>query len=261
MTDFYKITLPLEQSLFKKLSTITEFENTGKGRLGNILVNVQNNEIPLVRTTTKYDIPAHDFSSIHHSITKQINETIENSELDIPSLNFNNALIEIYDHHYRKMKYHSDQYLDLDMNSYIGVFSCYENPKELSEQLIRKLKIQDKETGEESEILLSHNSVVLFSMETNRKFLHKIVLENIPKQKPPTSDNKWLGITFRTSKTLIHFKDHLPYFSNGNLLVLANETEPKKLYMLRGEENKSMNFTYPTITYTLSPSDLLFPKD
>jgi hypothetical protein len=254
MEHFHKITLPFTQNVFEELSTTTKFETTGKGRLGNHLVHIQNGEIPLVRTTTQYTIPAHDFAPIHHQITQLINENISEE------VNFNNALIEVYDINYRKMKYHSDQCLDLDQNSYIGIFSCYENTDTLSKQFIRKLKIQNKETGEESEIELTHNSVVLFSVPTNTKFLHKIVLENIPKNNLPTSDNRWLGITFRTSKTFIHFKDGFPYFSNGDSLILAEEDTRKKFYVLRGEENKSMDFIYPTIPYTISPSDLLLPK-
>ena len=260
-SGFYQIMLPLESNLFHELSNSIEFEQVTKGRMGNHLVNVGNMGIPIVRTTTKYNIPAHNFSPTHHKIVDQINNTIQNNNLeDLPSLDFNNALIEIYNQHYYKMKYHSDQCLDMEANSYIGLFSCYENPEELSKKTLRKLKIKNKTTEEEFEISLAHNSVVLFSLSTNSKFLHKIVLEPAPKQNSSEPENRWLGITLRKSKTLIQFKDKQPYFSNGKPLELADETQQKEFYKLRGQENRDMDFVYPELTYTLSEGDLLSPK-
>jgi len=255
-THFYKITLPFNDNLFNDLVDGVEFENVGKGRIGNHLVKISDSKIPIVRTTTKYNIPAHNFSAIHNGII----EAIISNTPQLPSLNFNNALIEVYESKYSKMKFHSDQCLDLANNSYIALFSCYENPKELTEQSLRKLKIKDKTTNEEFEILLTHNSVVLFSTSTNSKFYHKIVLEQVPKQKPLDLDNKWLGITFRESKTYVQFNNNLPFFENGKKLELANEDQKMEYYKLRGEENKSLNFNYPLLSYTLSNADLIMPK-
>ncbi|RKN03606.1 hypothetical protein D7035_22195, partial [Aquimarina sp. AD1] len=243
--------------LFNELSTNINFENVGKGRLGNHLVKASDKGIPIVRTTTQYNIPAHNFSSIHNTIV----DTVNNNRENLPFMNFNNALIEIYDSSYTKMKYHSDQSLDLAPNSYIGLFSCYEKPNELTEQSIRKLKIKDKTTNNEFEILLTHNSFILFSISANSRFFHKIVLEQVPKQKPLQSENKWLGITFRESQNFIEFKNNLPYFTNGKLLELANDLQRKEYYILRGEENRSMDFAYPKIDYTLSKADTIIPKN
>ena len=160
--------------------------------------------------------------------------------------------MEIYDNSYTKMKYHSDQSLDLADNSYIALFSCYAQPQNTN---LRTLKIQHKTTNQEFEIALQHNSVILFPLSVNSNFLHKIILPTIPKN----SDNKWLGLTFRQSKTYIQFKNNLAHFSNGDVLTLADEHQSKAFYMLRGEENNSIHFTYPDIKYTLSPSDLLPP--
>ncbi|MEA5259822.1 alpha-ketoglutarate-dependent dioxygenase AlkB [Arcicella aquatica] len=260
---FYKITLPLERDLFNELFNSIDFEDIAKGRIGNHLVNIGDDGIPIVRTTTKYNIPAHNFSAIHHMLIEEINSTIQTNYIDnhFPAMHFNNALIEIYDRDYTKMGYHSDQCLDLDPRSYIGLFSCYERPDELSEQFLRKLKIKDKTTQEEFEIPLTHNSVILFSLQTNAKFLHKIVLESSTNQKILEPDNKWLGITFRKSKTFIHFKDGLPYFSNGELLALADDNQQTAFYKIRGQENNDMDFNYPTIAYTLSVGDTIIPKD
>lgn len=113
--------------------------------------------------------------------------------------------------------------------------------------------------NEEFEIPLTHNSVILFSVETNSKFLHKIVLDAKPNQKPLQSDHKWLGITFRKSKTFIQFEDNLPYFSKGQLLELANEEQKTEFFKLRGQENRIINFVYPELSYTLSVADRLMP--
>ncbi|PWV54332.1 2-oxoglutarate-Fe(II)-dependent oxygenase superfamily protein [Chitinophaga sp. S165] len=260
--EFHKITLDLKTNLFDELLRATDFEPIAKGRIGNHLVNVEDNGIPIVRTTTKYNIPANNFAAIHHLLVERINDTIRGNNQDgIPAQHFNNALIEVYDANYYKMNYHSDQNLDLDNDSYIGLFSCYERPDELSEQHIRKLKIKNKESDEESEHSLTHNSVMLFSLTTNTKFLHKIVLDAAPNPKQSASDNRWLGITFRTSKTYIRFENNLPYFSNGKLLELANKEQEAEFYKLRGEENRDMNFVYPDLTYTVNAADIMMPKN
>ena len=261
-SGFYKITLDLRKNLFNELFSAIDFESIANGRIGNHLVNVDGNGIPIVRTTTKYNIPAHNFSPIHHLVVECINNTIRKDSLsDIPVQYFNNASIEVYNADYYKMNYHSDQSLDLDNDSYIGLFSCYEMPDELSEQHIRKLKIKDKVSNEEFEYSLTHNSIILFSSATNTKFLHKIVLDAAPNSKQLTADNKWLGITFRKSKTYIHFENNLPYFSNGKLLELANEGQETEFYKLRGQENRSLNFVYPDLTYTVNIGDTMIPKN
>ncbi len=142
-TEFYKIILSLEKNLFDELHHSVHFEDINKGRVGNHLVNILDNEpnngVPIVRTTTQYNIPAHYFSTIHHLVVACINSTIKeenstNNEIaSLREMSFNNALIEIYDKNYFEMNYHSDQCLDLDKNSYIALFSCYERPNDSSE--------------------------------------------------------------------------------------------------------------------------------
>jgi hypothetical protein len=268
--DFFIHKLHLENNLFHKLSHSIDFEELGKGRKGNILVNKNDINIPIVRTTTNYQKPAHIFSDFHYELVKNIKNTIntfENSQFNsqfnnqILNLDFNNAMIEIYDQDYTKMGYHSDQCLDLENNSCIALFSCYERPNELLAHHLRTLKIKNKATNEETELLLENNTFVIFSLKTNALFQHKIILEN-PKENPtknPLIENNWLGITFRKSKTFVHFEDNLPYFSNGNLLEIANETQKKDFFMLKGQENNNIDFMYPNIAYTLSVSDTLLP--
>jgi hypothetical protein len=221
-----------------------KFENVAKGRDGAILVN-NINMIPLVRTTTKYNNPVQSFNEIHYKLMDRI------KELD-KSYIFNNALIEIYDMNYKTMGFHSDQDLDLQEDSYICIFSCYDKDNKN-----RFLNIKNKITNEKQEIVLENNSLVIFSTNTNKKNLHQIVY----KSSKVNNDSKWLGITFRLSKTFIKFINEIPYFNNfnnfNNTLKIANDMETKEFYKLRAIENNSVDFSYPEINYTISNGDLL----
>jgi hypothetical protein len=256
---FYQCQLPLDGTLFQELANTITFEDVGKGRKGNHLVKVEETGIPLVRTTTKYNVPAHHFSALHTTIAEQITKKIQTIAATSLQSNFNNALIEIYNSEYTKMKYHSDQCLDIASNSWIALFSCYEQPEIVSKHVLRKLKVRDKEAHKEFEFVLQNNSVVFFSVATNAKFQHKIVLEPVHGTKEAIPENRWLGITFRTSETFIRFKENIPYFLDGTPLQLATEEERRNFYITRGQENKSMDFKYPTMNYTLSESDLMPP--
>jgi len=259
---FYQFKLPLSDDLFEPLSNSIDFEDITTGRKGNHLVKVNDAGIPLVRTTTRYSQPAHNFSTIHNKIVGSIQHVASDVASDQSQLlAFNNALIEIYDRDYVKMKYHSDQSMDSEAESFIALFSCYEDPTKCTKQALRKLKIKDKTSNEESEFLLENNSVILFSLSTNTKFQHKIVLETVKGMKPTEFDNRWLGITFRKSSTMLKFKNDLPCMPNGEILTLADETQKREFYSLRGQENRSMNFVYPEINYTLSAADIMKPKD
>ncbi|MFB9053870.1 alpha-ketoglutarate-dependent dioxygenase AlkB [Formosa undariae] len=255
---FYKTTLLLETNFFESLSKEIVFETLGKGRFGNTIIKCLDKGIPVVRTTTKFSIPAHYFTVPHLNILNHINKTLEQENQ--PKTAFNCGLIEIYDENYTKMGYHSDLSLDLKTDSYIGLFSCYKHPETLTDTSIRILRIKDKSTEEEFDIALTHNSFVLFSVEMNAKYSHKIILENPNREALKLADNKWLGITFRTSKTFVKFNNDIPSFKDGTFIELANEVQEIAFYKLRGEENRSLNFTYPEIKYTLSKADFIVPK-
>lgn len=238
---FAKLTLDNKKNLFSELFHTTEFEDITHGRKGAVLVDIRKAHIPLVRTTTKYTKPAQKFNTLHYDIIDKIRK-----KSNIENIAFNNALIELYDTQYCTMGFHSDQSLDLADDSYIAIYSCYENLP----QNPRKLIIQDKITNKQSEIILDHDSVVLFNISTNQRHLHKIILEN------NHDNNRWLGITFRLSKTFIHFVDNVPFLGN-NMLKIADNDETKNFYQLRSKENKSIEYKYPEINYTISNSDLL----
>jgi hypothetical protein len=230
--------------IFDELLKQTEFEDINNGRQGAVLVDYKNDLIPIVRTTSTYTKPVQQFSKIHYNIMENIKRATENNKL-----HFNNALIEIYDSKYCSMGEHTDQAQDLNPESFIAVFSCYKNP---ATKDIRKLKVKDKATGKLTEYSMDHNSVILFSTATNSENVHKIVLEKV------TTDEIWLGITFRLSKTFIRFVNELSYFyPTDRVLRPATKEERNEFYKLRSNENKLIRYVYPELDYTISVSDLM----
>ncbi|GAA4520140.1 hypothetical protein GCM10023191_096620 [Actinoallomurus oryzae] len=240
--------LPTEEDLFAELSASARLEDVGKGRRGAVLTKVDEaGGAPLVRTTTRYSSPAQRFRAVHERLAQRIQESAE------ISVGFNNALIEIYTNAYTTMGSHSDQALDLADDSFIAVFSCYQRPEASPP---RKLIFESKgSAGEKFEIPLAHNSIVAFSVDSNRRLKHKIVLET-PGQ---AADNQWLGVTFRTSKTFVRFRDGHAYLPQGARLMPADDEQRHEFYRLRRRENNETDFIYPTLTYTISESDLVPP--
>jgi hypothetical protein len=242
---FLRWSLPAPDHLFEALMASACFEELGKGRRGTVLVKPgPHGAVPLVRTTTSYRRPVQPFLDLHDRLAEEIQRTGP-----LP-LRFNNALIEHYTGAYSSMKHHSDQALDLAPDSWIALFSCYQNPARPSRRLLIKPKHPG---GPTSEILLPHASVVAFSLDTNRRFTHSIALTS----GAPSSD--WLGLTFRTSKTLLRWAHGSPLLPDGTGLSLADDEQRRAFFLLRRQENSETDFTYPLLSFTLSPSDLLPP--
>lgn len=233
---------------YEELFASVQWEDVGKGRQGAVIAKVHEaGGVPIVRTTTQYANPTQRFRAVHERLAQRIQESAG------LSVGFNNALIETYTNAYTKMGAHSDQSLDLADDSLIAVFSCYRHPEAGPP---RKLIFESKEAGGEGfEIALENNSVVMFSVEVNRRLRHRIVLD-APAQK---ADNQWLGVTFRTSKTTVGFRDGQPYLPQGEPLVAADDEQRREFYRLRRRENDETDFVYPSLTYTISESDLLPP--
>jgi hypothetical protein len=242
---FNKINIDIKKNIFVDLSNSIVFEQITNGRLGAISVNYKNNLIPIVRTTTIYKNSVQIFPPCFYEIINEIKKHFNN-------IDFNNALIEIYNFKYTNMNFHSDQDLDLEDDSQICLFSCYNNSETLD---IRQLIVKEKGNKYNTEtILLNHNSAVIFSTDTNKKYLHKIILNKIQ------SNDEWLGITFRLSKTFIKFINEIPYFYKINkLLTLANDIEKKQFFQLKKLENINCDFNYYQIDFTISESDLIKP--
>ncbi|MGW7348482.1 hypothetical protein [Streptomyces sp. NPDC054854] len=240
--------MPAEANLFAELSASAHMEDAGKGRRGAVLTRIDDaGDVPLVRTTTRYGSPARCFRAVHERLARTIQERAG------LSVGFNNALIESYTNAYRTMGSHSDQALDLADGSFVAVFSCYQHPEAGPP---RKLIFESKGSGgEKFEIPLTHNGVVAFSVDSNRLLKHRIVLE----APVGTADNQWLGVTFRTSKTLVRFRDGHAYLPQGARLTSADDEQRREFYRLRRRENDESDFSYPLLTYTISESDLMPP--
>jgi hypothetical protein len=204
-----------------------------------------------MRTTTKYQNPAQSFVSFHYELMQAIQQTFK-EKYSIENVKFKNALIEIYDDTYRKMGFHTDQSLDLAEESFICLFSCYENAS-TNPLDTRKLIVQNKATKEISTILLEHNSAVLFSTSSNHAHVHKIILDS-----NGVAKNKWLGVTLRLSKTFVTFVDGMPLLPNGNVLRVASASERNEFYRHKSKENaQDGTYLYLDIDYTISESDLM----
>lgn len=239
--------VPFEQDLFAELSASAVLEHLGKGRTGATLTKADEaGRVPLVRTTTRYSSPAQRFRPVHDRLAQQIQARAG------LSVGFNNALIENYTNAYATMGSHSDQALDLADDSHIAVFSCYRRPVAVPP---RKLIVESKVSGEILEIPLSHNSFVVFSIASNRRLKHRIVLEASAK----AVENEWLGVTFRTSKTFVRYREGHAYLPHGAPLTVADDDQRREFYQLRRRENTETDFVYPPLTYTISESDLLTP--
>ncbi|MGY0466404.1 hypothetical protein ACW14Y_39990 [Kitasatospora sp. cg17-2] len=240
--------LPADGNLFTELSASARLEDTGKGRQGATLTLVDGTGgVPLVRTTTRCSGPAQRFRAVHERLARRIQERAG------LAVGFNNALVESYTNACTTMGSHSDQALDLADGTFIAVFSCYRHP---DADPPRKLIVESKEPGDETfEVPLHHHGAVVFSVESNRRLRHRIVLDAPAR----TADNQWLGVTFRTSKTLLRFRDGRPYLPQGEPLVPADEEQRQEFFRLRRRENRETDFVQPLLTYTISEGDLLPP--
>ena len=238
---FVRHVLSLSEDIFQKLSEANAFETFSNGRQGAIIADrTEDGWLPIVRSTSSYSRPSQDFAIVHLELAHKIKEAIGDE-----TCFFNNAMVEIYQPSDRKMKYHSDLSLDLSCSSYIALFSCYEKGTSASP---RQLLIKSKATNLESKIDLEHNSVVVFSVATNGAYLHKIVGGNCS-----IEDGKWLGVTFRQSKTFIREQVGQQVFqTTGRTLRKAAEDEKLAFFKHKSKENAEIGYIYPEIDYTLS---------
>lgn len=264
---FHQITIHPKVATFDTLHKSTKFEPVIKGRQGTVLIKpTDDNAYPIVRTTTKYRNPAQIFKTSHQEIAELIETNFPKFYPSPPTLpKFNNALIEIYTNQYKTMGFHSDQATDLKSDSYIAIYSTYNKPELLTPETTRKLIVKDKTDPLNTFIIpLTNNSVVIFTTETNKKYVHKIVMECTPSPLSPQAELKWMGLTLRESKTHIRFTPTMSPIidTTESPLRMATDEESKTFYKMRHKENKGTEFKYPSpLKYTLSFSDLLPPTD
>lgn len=218
-------------------------EPMGRGRHVGILVDAQHGLVPLVRTTLQCTRPASLF-------TPDMCALVEAVQSKVPGAAFNNAMVETYTDEYRTMKYHTDQALDLADDSYICLYSAYNNPRT---QSLRYLETRNKKTGQVKRIDLTHGSCILFSTRTNQDHVHRIGLVS-------GCGDTWLGVTLRLSKTRVSYDLGVPHIHLPvrRALRLANDEEKAQWRKWKAQENKTVDFHYPPdVDFTLSPGDLL----
>lgn len=256
--EFPTYNVPVKGNIYQELYESVDWESVGKGRQGAVLVEPdRDRSVPIVRTTTQYQNPAQVFSPLHSKLARQIEHV---ASLPFP---LNNALIEHYTLQYAKMGMHSDQALDLRHGSHVAVFSCYKSPGHWNRKLVVEPKAGDGVKG--FEVPLLHNTIVVFSLDTNQRFRHKIVLAETDCQE--AAENEWLGVTFRTSDHFIKYREQKDgtvdaLLEDGKALSLADPQEKGRFYQLRGRENKEVDFHYPTdMTFTISKSDTVPPRE
>lgn len=235
---------------FADLYGSVRFEALGPGREGAVLVAGDGTGGAfVVRTTTRYASPAQWFGHAHERLARRIEARAA------LAVRFNNALVEAYTSGYATMAAHSDQALDLAGDSCIAVYSCYEDPR--SAAAPRVLLVEPKGPGGRAvEVPLAHDTAVVFSVGANRRLRHRIVLRGGARG----AENRWLGVTLRTSRTVVRYRDGGAYLPDGTQLALADEDQRHAFYRLRGRENREVDFEYPRVPFTLSESDLVPPE-
>lgn len=231
---------------FNNLHDEIEFEQINSSRkVSNLAKFSDFNDIPIVRTTSEYKNPIKKFSKSCDTLVKDLQKI--NSEFK-----FNNILAEIYNDKYCSMKWHSDQSLDLDPSSHIAIVSFVSNSNRTCN---RFLEIQTKSGKFIESVSLDPGTAIIFSVDTNTKYNHRIVLYT-------KSNNNWMGLCFRMSITYIKFINEIPYFVNTMKQLLLATTEQKhNIYELKSKENRLINFTYPIIEYSINPGDFIVAND
>jgi hypothetical protein len=244
-----------ELNFFKPLFEKCKLESICPGRYGAISVEPrEKGTYPIVRTTSQY----HEAPTFFTSEIKLLRHIVQ-TETKSSSLDFNNAMVEMYDYKYYKMGKHTDITLDLEDNSWICLFTCYNHPNPKPQDL-RLLRTYNKITQKEESIVLKHNFFVLFSTKTNQTHVHHIVL---PTNAKVFSFTKWLGVTMRMSKTFVQTSDKIPMFVHlQKPLRLATAHERTMFNNMKHQENTQTDFIYPysEIDFCLSPSDFFEPK-
>lgn len=233
---FQKHLLDCQNDVFSELLHSHPWTDLSPDRKAAMLVSPKPDSIPIVRTTCP-TVACWVFQSVHLRLMQAV---------DIASCrshSFNNAMAEVYGPGYTKMRYHTDCALDLENDSRICIFSCYEEKGDHP----RKLVIRDKVNGEVQEILMDHLSVIVFDVRANSRHVHKIVSDG------SRTRGRWLGLTMRTSKTFVTGQPHGLVFRNDGLtMTAATEDEKRWFFELKKFENKSPDFKYPDIRFSLA---------
>lgn len=101
---------------------------------------------------------------------------------------YNNAMVESYDDRYRNMAWHTDMALDLAPGSHITLYTVSADTPTTPTRTLHVRRKTPLSTTQEWVIPLTPGSAVTWSLECNRRHVHKIV-----------GRGPWLGVTLRRS--------------------------------------------------------------
>jgi len=237
-------TLDSDGALVTSLVQSITLERLASNRqAANLVLPTSSGHLPIVRTTTSYTHAVQLFPLTFLTLRTSITDAILAQTGQ--RVHFNNAMIELYDPSYTKMGFHTDQAQDLAEDSYICIFSCYEGDGLGVGESPRILVVKNKQTETLTEIPMRHHECIVFSTATNAAHVHKIVGGGCRR--------RWLGVTFRTSKTFVERReDELFFVGSGKMLRRATEEDAKEMRKCKGEENKEEDFVWPDMDFTIS---------
>jgi hypothetical protein len=250
--------LGMGMGMFDYIYSHTNWEFITKGRYCANIVNTSigsesdNVSIPIVRTTTKYTKPVQlltqEYSRIIDIIMDQTNNMIQQSN---GSIKWTNGMIELYDDNYRTMGFHTDQMQDISPGTYICIISLYP-----SNAKPRQFYIKNKQSNLVRIFPMDNYSVIIMDTNENKQHVHKIISNQ--------SSGYWIGITLRYSQTWITWKDQECYLLSANQTKLikfsiGTESDQTLYYKMKKNENSMIEWEWPYLTWTISPSDLIKP--
>lgn len=235
------------------------FEPVGRrGREAAVFVRAGEGSlaVPLVRTSTAYSLRRRWFTSDLCELCAAIGR---------PDANV--ALVERYSCEYSAMGPHSDMALDLDPDSVISLFTCYE-PAVEADVHFRNLAFYDKTVVDKQwAVPLRHNAVVNFLVHENARMRHAILPVRAAVRPPSTV--VFVGVTLYKAKTFIDFDSGCTLVPSGKTLRLATTTdEQRDIWRRKGVENFALTTEEawgdfcrndPDHELTISPADLLMP--
>lgn len=229
---FCKYRLEYWNDAFQEFFHAHAWTNLSHDRRAAMLVLPDADFIPIVRTTCP-TVSCWCFGLVHLRLMQAIDSASGNAH------SFNNAMAEVYDPEYTKMRFHTDCALDLEDDSEICIFSCYEDECDHPRTLVTR----DKESGKVEEMSMDHLSVIIFDVGANSRHVHKIVSNGCKA--------RWLGLTLRTSKTFVT-RQSVVFRHDGSKMTAATEHDRSMLFKLKGQENKLSSFKYPHIQFSLA---------
>ena len=202
--------------MFEEILKSVELEDLGPGRKGAVLCRDHRFQRVFMRSTAKFQKPAQSFTPLHYALSY--------------GLNANYAIVEVYEASYRRMRFHTDAALDLVPCSDIGIYTCYEDPTDIRQLILRK-----KNTKQVECFNLNHHQLFILNYMTNAMCAHKVT---------GNKASKCIVITFYQSK-------------NYKAMRLATKEETQQFYDYKFLENTQNGFVYPPLDYTLSPGDMV----